>query len=203
MSKLPLVDGVLRKHHPLYGTWKRMRGRCNSKTHPRYADWGGRGIKVCSRWDDFANFASDMGERPEGYSLDRIDNDGDYCPENCKWSSVSEQNKNQRVRKDSISGVKGVRKCKDGYHARVYVDCVPIHLGAYDTIDEAELAVKLGRKLRETRRNNKTGVTGVSVDGNSYIVTMTVDGMTKYIKSTTDFFEAVCARKSAEVNGVR
>lgn len=199
MSKLPLVDGVLRKYHPLYGTWKRMRSRCMCKSHPRFADWGGRGIKVCKRWDDFALFVKDMGERPEGHSLDRIDNNGDYCPENCKWSTVSEQNKNQRVRKDSESGIKGIKKTKSGYSVRIYRDLKAIQLGVYEKLDDAIRAYNTGVNSQKTRSNNKTGLIGVCKNkSGSYSAYIYVDGKTKHLGSSKDFFEAVCLRKSEE-----
>jgi hypothetical protein len=84
------------KHHPLYSTWESMRQRCNDPRHPSFRYYGARGIKVCARWDDFAAFLADVGERPDGLTLDRIDNDGDYEPGNCRWATLSEQMASKR-----------------------------------------------------------------------------------------------------------
>lgn len=80
-----------------YNTWVSMRQRCRDVNDKQYKDYGGRGIKVCPEWEDFVVFYNDMGPRPEGYQLERIDNDGDYCKENCKWASLKDQRNNRRT----------------------------------------------------------------------------------------------------------
>lgn len=83
--------------HPLYSTWYGMKQRCNNPKDPKYKYWGARGISVCERWmNSFKAFVEDMGERPEGTTIDRINNDGNYEPCNCRWASYVEQNRNQR-----------------------------------------------------------------------------------------------------------
>lgn len=81
---------------PTYITWHSMIQRCEYKGHKSYADYGGRGVSVCDRWHDFSHFLADMGMRPAGTTLGRIDNEGSYEPGNCRWETASQQARNRR-----------------------------------------------------------------------------------------------------------
>jgi hypothetical protein len=84
------------QHTATYESWRGMRARCQYPKSNTYRYYGAKGIRVCDRWQSFANFLADMGERPEGMTLDRVNIDGDYEPGNCRWATPLEQTHNRR-----------------------------------------------------------------------------------------------------------
>lgn len=101
---------------PTYGSWRAMRSRCLDKNSIAYPAYGGSGIIICERWKhSFINFLNDMGERPKGKTLDRIDSKLGYFPENCRWATTKEQARNKESFKLSDEAVAEIIKCHKKY----------------------------------------------------------------------------------------
>lgn len=134
----PMKHGFSRTNnvHPLYRVWLQMRCRCNNPNHKQFKDWGGRGVSVCDDWNDFRFFAgwaiSNGWEK--GLLIDRVDNDGDYCPENCRFVESAKSICNQRLLKSTnTSGYRGVSfyKRTKMWQSRININGKKKHLGYF------------------------------------------------------------------------
>ena len=124
--------------HPLYFVYFNMLARCDNKNRWNYKFYGGRGIKVCERWNGengFKNFIDDMGERPVGYQLDRTDVNGDYEPSNCRWVSKYVQMGNTR-NAGKNPGVSW-HSLRNKWRARIKVKGRELHLGLFSNYEDA------------------------------------------------------------------
>lgn len=207
------IQGFLTKDHPLYSTYNNMLRRCYNRDAVGYKNYGGRGIHVCHRWMVFKNFAEDMGLRPDGLTLERINNNKGYTPDNCKWDTRTQQCLNRRTFVNNTSGYTGV-KLKNGRWTVSYNEKrVQYNIGgSFDTPHKAFLArTKLIFLLqhdpdaallmleRPPRFDSTTGVRGVTrhVDG-GYMVRKTIKGCRTYLGYFKTIDDAVARLNSCK-----
>ena len=130
----------------LYAVWAEIKNRILNHKHNYYPDYGGRGITICDEWLDVQNFynwaMSNGYEENKGLSIDRIDNDGGYSPENCRWTTKTIQARNTRIAKNNTSGYRGVsfRKDNNKYRAVIVIKSKNTHLGSFLTAVEGAIA---------------------------------------------------------------
>jgi hypothetical protein len=131
------------RNHFLYGVWGNMRTRCYSENNKGYRNYGDRGITICDEWMNpkvFIEWCLNNGWK-SGLQIDRRDNDGNYCPENCRFVTQIENNHNQRLLTvRNTSGYRGVSKRNKKWEARISIDNKNKHLGYFNTAKEAAMA---------------------------------------------------------------
>ncbi len=125
-------------YHPLYAVWNSMMQRCYNEKQEAYINYGGRGIGVSDDWQQVENFIRDMEPSYQaGLTIDRIDVNGDYCLENCRWSDNSQQGFNRRRPANNKSGKTGVAFIREKWQAYIYKDGKKILLGNYSVLQDA------------------------------------------------------------------
>lgn len=208
-----MVGGFRAQEHPLYTTWVNMLARCYNPDALGYANYGGRGIRVDPRWHHFANFAEDMGAKPDpALTLERLDNDKGYGRSNCVWATRTEQSWNRRKFRNNTTGHRGAVRIKGRFVARFDYEKVRYEVGRFDDAETAAVArdafVGLFFADREAAMSqlqeettwctSRTGVRGVTQhkDG-GFIVRVTKDGQRIYVGYFREFEAAVAARKVA------
>lgn len=127
-----------------YEAWHGILQRCNNPNHPWYHSYGGRKITVCERWLKFENFYADMGDCPEGLTIERIDNDEGYYSGNCKWATPTEQQRNKRLNKNNKTGIPGVNwdKRSQKYLVRITVNHKGYFIKLCKTLKQAAIVRK-------------------------------------------------------------
>ena len=143
--------------HPLWRTWHNMKTRCYDDRKGHEA-WHGKGIKICDDWAfDFEQFLRDMGERPEGCEIDRIDNDGNYEPSNCRWVTRKENTANKGVYRTSSTGYTGITKRDGQFVVRKTINGKRKYLAKVKTLNHAiavyDNDINYGRANREHKRD--------------------------------------------------
>ena len=134
--------------HPLYNTWRSMKNRCHNPANPSYKWYGAKGVVVCDEWkNDFWMFVHHMGEKPSPqHSLDRVDSDYIYCPENCRWATLAEQN-NNTTKVANATGITWIERLNK-WKAQIKINNKNKHLGVFETQEEASQAYQQAKQQK-------------------------------------------------------
>lgn len=192
----------------MYSVWYGMLNRCYNTHEQNYKYYGGRGIKVCDRWrKSYRNFWEDMGTRPTGYTLDRIDNNGDYEPGNCRWATRSQQQRNTRLNRNLT--LNGQTRCLSEWAAIIGIDPVSLRQRVRLHGAETALTMQKGKRARAHvccyKELSSTGYKGVYAhQSGKYEACCRANGKKHYLGLFTDPLQAAKAydAKAVEVFGV-
>lgn len=141
----------------VYWVWGEMIGRTTNQKHPAFGNYGARGIAVCEAWRDPVRFASDMGPRPAGGTLERRDNDLGYSKENCYWADRQTQNLNKRIYRPNKTGVRGLEVRKNGGGFRVRLrrsGRIAFDLTLHDFFEACCAAISMRAQLAPTKKES-------------------------------------------------
>lgn len=201
-----LIHGYEARKHPLYTRHNLMLQRCFDPENKSYKNYGLRGITVCRRWFDFENYALDMGLPPHEYAtVERVNNNGNYEPDNCEWKDRTQQCLNRRDFKNNTSGKRGVVEIKGRFEARYDEYNTRFNLGRFATVGEASTYRETFIKLlhtdpekamqmteRRSRHDSRTGIKGISKRSDGYYtVRTTIEGVRKYHGCSKDLAGAI------------
>lgn len=185
---------------PTYNCWANMIARCENPNRPDFHNYGGRGIAVCERWKSFQNFLADMGEKAEGLSLDRIDVDKGYSADNCRWVPLLTQNNNRRDTLWVVINGEALSAKQASERLGVPYERVRWSVQRYG----AEwLQYASSASSGVIQRNNKTGVTGVSLHKATglYHARIERNGRRQSLGYFRTLEEASAVRAAAQIGG--
>lgn len=169
-------NAVPGNHTPIYATWSGMKQRTSNSNHPDYRHYGGRGITVCERWsgnNGFQNFIDDMGQRPAKHSIDRINVNGNYEPNNCRWATQSEQVRN--TRQNDLITIDGITKCRQDWSNDYGVPSNTIHrrISVLGWTPKDAVTIPLSENKNRTMTTNRN---------------FEINGVTKCLKEWTEIY---------------